>query len=137
MDRANPLATITSYTVQKFFWQNIICSFGVPREIVVDNGRHFDNKAFKSFCLNMGTKVKFVSVYHPPSNGAVDRANGMIFSSIRKNLFEEKRNGKWVDELPKLIWSHNTSESIAMGFTPFRLLYSSEAMTQRKFKMKA
>jgi hypothetical protein len=28
---AKPLATITSVTVQKFFWQNIVCRFGVPK----------------------------------------------------------------------------------------------------------
>jgi predicted transcriptional regulator len=33
---AKPLATITSVTVQKFFWQNIVCRFGVPKAITVD-----------------------------------------------------------------------------------------------------
>jgi len=31
---AKPLAIITSATVQKFFWQNIVCRFGVPKAIV-------------------------------------------------------------------------------------------------------
>jgi hypothetical protein len=35
---AKPLATITSVIVQKFFWQNIVCRFGVPKAINVDNG---------------------------------------------------------------------------------------------------
>jgi ribonuclease HI len=35
---AKPLATITSVIVQKFFWQNIVCRFGVPKAIIVDNG---------------------------------------------------------------------------------------------------
>jgi hypothetical protein len=35
---AKPLATITSVTVQKFFWQNIVCRFGVPKAITMDNG---------------------------------------------------------------------------------------------------
>jgi hypothetical protein len=30
---AKPLATITSATVQKFFWQNIFCRFGVSKDI--------------------------------------------------------------------------------------------------------
>jgi hypothetical protein len=34
---AKPLATITSATVQKFFWKNIVCRFGVPKAITVDN----------------------------------------------------------------------------------------------------
>jgi hypothetical protein len=66
-------------------------------------------------------------VYHPQSNGAVERANGQIFSAIKKCLFEQK-NGKWADELSRVIWSHITIESRTTKFTPFRLLYGAEAM---------
>ena len=51
----------------------------------------------------MGTKLCFASVYHPQSNGAVERANGIIFSRIKKNITEQPK-GKWVDKLPKVIW---------------------------------
>jgi hypothetical protein len=47
---AKPLATITSATVQKFFWQNIVCRFGVPKAIAVDNGTQFDDETFKDIC---------------------------------------------------------------------------------------
>jgi hypothetical protein len=47
---AKPLATITSVTVQKFFWLNIVCRFRVPKAITVDNGTQFDAEAFKEFC---------------------------------------------------------------------------------------
>jgi hypothetical protein len=53
---AKPLATITSAIVQKFFWQNIICCFGVPKAITVDNGTQFDAETFKVFCDQIGTK---------------------------------------------------------------------------------
>jgi hypothetical protein len=72
-------------------------------------------------------------VYHLQSNGAVERANGLIFSGIKKCLFDQKK-GKWVDELPKVIWSHNTTVSRATGFTPFRLLFGAEAMTPEEIK---
>jgi hypothetical protein len=72
-------------------------------------------------------------VYHPQSNGAVERANGLIFSGIKKCLFDQKK-GKWTDELPKVIWSHNTTISRAIGFTPFRLLFGTEAMTPEEIK---
>jgi ribonuclease HI len=52
---AKPLATITSVTVQKFFWQNIVCRFGVPKAITVDNGTQFDAEAFKEFYEQIGT----------------------------------------------------------------------------------
>lgn len=58
---AKPLATITSVTVQKFFWQNIICRFGVPKAITMDNGTQFDAEVFKDFCDRIGTKIHFAS----------------------------------------------------------------------------
>jgi hypothetical protein len=79
----------------------------------------------------LGTHAKFSSVYHPQSNGAVERANGLIFLGIKKCLFDQKK-GKWVDELPKVMWSHNTTMSRATGFTAFRLLFGTEAMTPEK-----
>jgi hypothetical protein len=72
-------------------------------------------------------------VYHPQSNGAVERENGLIFSGIKKCLFDQKK-GKWVDELRKVIWSHNTTVSRATGFTPFRLLFGTETMTLEEIK---
>ena len=81
----------------------------------------------------MGTKLCFASVYHPQSNGAVERANGIIFTGIKKNITEHPK-GKWVDELPKVIWSHNTTESRATKFTPFKLLYGEEAMTPEELR---
>jgi transposase InsO family protein len=75
-----PLATITSVTVQKFFWQNIVCRFGVPKAITVDNGTQFDAEAFREFCEQIGTKIHFASVRHPESNELVERANGIIIT---------------------------------------------------------
>ena len=93
--KAKPLVNITSEAVRKFFWQNIICIFGVLKELTVDNGKQFDSQLFKEFCHSMGTKVMFISVYHPQSNGVVERANGIILSSIKKFLFDQKReNGQ-------------------------------------------
>jgi hypothetical protein len=34
-----PLVNIASASLKKFFWQNIIYRFGVPREITVDNAK--------------------------------------------------------------------------------------------------
>jgi hypothetical protein len=125
---ARAVSTITSKTAQKFFWQNIVCQFGVPSELTVDNDKQFDSQDFRKFCFSIGTKLAFASVYHPQSNGIVERANGKIFTAIKKMLLDDKK-GKWADLLPEAVWALNTTECRATGFTPFRLLYGSEAMT--------
>jgi hypothetical protein len=130
---AKPLATITSVTVQKIFWQNIVCRFGVPKAIIVDNEKQFDAEAFKEFCAQIGTKIHFASVRHPESNGLVERANGIIMTGIMKLIFNQPR-GKWPDELIKVVWSHNTTMSRSTGFTPFKLLFGDEAITPEEAK---
>jgi hypothetical protein len=125
---AKPLATITSVTVQKFFWQNIVCRFGVPKAITMDNGTQFDAETFKDFCDRIGMKIHFASVRHPESNGLVERANDIIMTGIMKLIFNQPR-GKWPDELIKVVWSHNTTASRSTSFTPFKLLFGDKAIT--------
>jgi hypothetical protein len=124
---AKPLLSITSATIQKFFWQNIVCRFSVPHEVTVDNGKQFDSADFRDFCTYLGTKSCFASVYHPQSNGAVKRADGVIFAGIKRNITDLPKS-KWAEELPRVIWSHNTTTSRTTQFSPFKLLYGEEAM---------
>jgi transposase InsO family protein len=130
---AKPLATITSVTVQKFFWQNIVCRFGVPKAITVDNRTQLDAEAFKEFCEQIGTKIHFASVRHSESNELVERANGIIMTGIMKLIFNQPR-GKWLDELIKVVWSHNRTISRSTGFTPLKLLFGDEAITPEEAK---
>jgi hypothetical protein len=62
---AKPFTNVSSVSIQKFFWQNIICRYGVPRHITVDNTKYFAKAMFKDFCQQIETKVAFASVYHP------------------------------------------------------------------------
>jgi hypothetical protein len=41
---------------------------------------------------------------------------------------------KWVEELSRAIWSHNTSISKAINFTSFKLLYREELVTSKEIK---
>jgi transposase InsO family protein len=84
---AKPLATITSATVQKILWQNIVCRLSVPKAITVDNGTQFDAETFNDFCYRISTKIHFASVRHPESNGLVERENGIIMTGIMKLIF--------------------------------------------------
>ena len=113
-----------------------MCRFGVPKEVTVDNGKQFDCITFRQFCSQLGTNLCFALVYHPQSNEAMERANGIIFIGIKKHITELPK-GKWVDELPKVIWSHNTTESRATKFMPFKQLYGEDAVTPEEIKLKS
>jgi hypothetical protein len=106
---------------------------GVLRHITVDNAKYFKNAMFKELCQQIGMKVAFASVYHPQSNGAVEKANSLIFQSMKKILEGEKK-GKWAEVMPVTVWSYNTTVCRATNFTPFQLLYETEAMLPEEIK---
>ena len=37
--KAEPLTSIRAVNIVKFFWKNVVCRFGVPREVTMDNGK--------------------------------------------------------------------------------------------------
>ena len=60
--------TITEKSIRTFVWRNIICRFGIPRVLVSDNGKQFDNSAFRNFCSELGIKNHYSSPAHPQAN---------------------------------------------------------------------
>jgi hypothetical protein len=82
----------------------------------------------------MGVEAAFLSIYHPQSNGAVEKANALIFTSIKK-ILESQSKGKWAEVLPRAVWSYNTSVCRETKFTPFKLLYGEEPITPREIKL--
>ena len=103
----------------------------MPKAITVDNGTQFDAEIFKVFCDQIGTKIHFASLRHRKSNGLVEQANGIIITGIMKSIFNQPE-GKWPDKLIKVVWSHNTAISRSTGFTPFKLLFGDEVITQEE-----
>jgi hypothetical protein len=70
-------------------------------------------------------------VAHPRANGQVERANRMILDALKKKVFDksEKLAGKWIRELPYVVWSLRTHPSRALhGNTPFFMVYGSKAV---------
>ena len=109
---AKPLATITSEAVKKIVLAEHNLQIWSTKNLNIDNGKQFDSDKFKEFCQSIGTKKAFASVYHPESNGAVERANRIVFSAISKTLFNLHK-GRWTEELLKVVWPHNTTASSA------------------------
>jgi hypothetical protein len=106
----------------------------VPRKITIDNAKQFDCHMIRDFYHQMGVEPAFTSVNQPQSNGAMERANALIFSAIKK-ILQDQSKGKWAEELPRAVWSHNTSISRATNFTPFKLLYDEEPVTLQEIKL--
>ncbi|GKA27132.1 reverse transcriptase domain-containing protein [Tanacetum coccineum] len=62
---AKPVATITRNQVKRFVWENIVCRFGLPGEIISDNGKQFRDNPFRDWCEKLCIQQHFASVKHP------------------------------------------------------------------------
>jgi hypothetical protein len=70
----------TSVTVAKAieFVREIMYKFGVPNNIIADNGIQFTVRKFKDLCADSSIKISYASMSHLQSNDQVERSNGMI-----------------------------------------------------------
>ena len=123
---AEALATITERNIWSFVWKNIICRFRIPRVLVSDNGKQFDNNTFKDFCSELGIKNHHSSSAHPQANGQVEVTNWSLLKIIKTQL--EGVKGIWPDKLPSILWAYWTTARTPTGETPFRLAYENDVV---------
>ncbi|GJX14366.1 reverse transcriptase domain-containing protein [Tanacetum coccineum] len=110
---AKAVATISGGQVKKFVWDNIMCRFGLPGEIVSDNGKQFSDNPLKDWL--------------------VERANRSLGEGIKARLGEG--NKKWIEEIPHVLWAHRTMIKSSNGDTPFSLIYGTEAVILAEIRM--
>ena len=123
---AEALTTITEKNIRNFVWRNIVCRYRIPRVLVSDNGRQFENNAFRDFCSELGIKNHYSSPAHPQANGQVEVTNRSLIKIIKTQL--EGAKGIWLDELPSVLWEYRTTAKTPIRETPFRLAYEANAV---------
>ncbi|XP_022889263.1 uncharacterized protein K02A2.6-like [Olea europaea var. sylvestris] len=130
---AEPLATISEPKLRAFTWRSIICRFGIPKVLITDNGRQFDNQPFRNFCSNLGIDHRLTSISHPQSNGLTEVTNRIILQDLRTRISNAR--GSWSDELPSILRTYRTTHRTTTGETPFMLAYGIEAMVPVKIRL--
>ena len=100
--------------------------FWVPNTLILDNGLQFDNKAFGRYFCDLGIKNKYSTPLYLQSNGQVKATNKVILDGLKKRL--ENTKGKWVDELPHVLWTYSTTPRRSTGKTPFSMTYGFETV---------
>ena len=121
-----PLANIGDVDVKRFVWKNIVTRFGIPHVLISENGLQFNNKVFRKYCGELGITNRYSTPVYPQGNGQAEAVNKVIVSGLKKMLDDEK--GKWVEELPYVLWTYRTTPRRSTRETHFSMTYGAEAI---------
>ena len=132
---AEPLATITEQKVRNFVWRSIIFKFRIPKTLVYDNGKQFDNPKFRDFYAELDIKNYYSSPAHPQSNRQVDVTIRTLKLALKTKL--ENLKGKWVEYLPEVLWAYRTTRKSETQETPFALAFGTKAVAPVEVGLKS
>ena len=113
---------------KKFIWKNIIMRFETPHTLISDNGLQFDSKTFRKYCCDFRITNRYSTPAYPQGNGQAEAVNKVIVSRLKKRLDDAK--GRWVEELPHVLWIYRTTPRRSTGETPFSMTYGAEAVNK-------
>ena len=105
-------------SAKRFVWRNIVTRFGVSHTLISDNGLQFDSKTFRSYCGKLGIMNRYSTPAYPQGNEQSKAVNKVIVNGLKKRLDDAK--GKWVEELPHVLWTYRTTPRRFTRETPSR-----------------
>ena len=99
---------------------------GTPHTLISDNGLQFDSKAFRQYYSDLGIKNRYSTPAYLHGNGRAEVVNKVIVNGLKKRLDDAK--GKWVEELPHVLWTYQTTPRQSTRETPFSMTYGADAV---------
>ncbi|XP_041833465.1 uncharacterized protein LOC121634675 isoform X2 [Melanotaenia boesemani] len=117
---ATPTRRKSAEEVAKFLIREVIPRFGIPDRISSDNGREFVEKVLSLVLQGLQISQRLGSVYHPQSQGQVERINGVLKNKLRKIC--ESTGLTWLDALPIALMHIRGTHNRELRLTPHELL---------------
>ncbi|KAI5330163.1 hypothetical protein L3X38_029561 [Prunus dulcis] len=86
----------------------------------------FVGRQITAFLAKYGIKQHLSTPRYPQGNGQAEASNKIVLDCLKKRL--KGAEGKWVDELPRVLWAYCTTKRRTTGKTLFSLAYGTEAI---------
>ncbi|KAI7799815.1 hypothetical protein IRJ41_012432 [Triplophysa rosa] len=117
---ALPLRKATSKAIAKELFL-MFSRVGIPREVLTDQGTPFMSRLMADLCHLLQVKQLRTSVYHPQTDGLVERFNQTLKRMLRRVV--AKDGCDWDLLLPYVLFGVREVPQASTGFTPFELLF--------------
>ena len=95
--------------------KSLFARYGLPEQIVSDNGPQFTSDEFKSFCKSNGIRHITGAPYHPSTNGAIEHAVQTMKKSLKSTVNEQ---GTIYTKLSRFLMIYRSIPHSTTGETP-------------------
>ena len=121
---AFPIRNQEASTIAKLLVDRVFCYFGMPIQILTDQGKNFESELFSELCRCLDIEKIRTTIYKPSTNGVVERFHRTLNSMIGKIIHDNHRN--WHDLIPQILAAYRASEHSATGYSPNKLMLGRE-----------
>ena len=105
----------------------LFARFGIPRQLVSDNGAQFTAAQFAEFARNNGVRRIRVAPYHPSSNGAAERAVQTVKGGLKAAL---RGGGTLSSRLQKFLLAYRVAPHATTGKSPAEMMMGRSIRTR-------
>ena len=105
----------------RFLLDKIVHVFGVPTQIISDQGPAFTSELSASAMEELGVHHSLASAEHAQTNGLVEKMNGTLMDRLA--AFVNIEAGDWDVHLPQAVFSVNSSRQTTTRESPFEVLF--------------
>ena len=81
---------------------------------------------FRRYCGELEITNRYSTPTYSQGNGQAEAINKIIVNGLKKRSDDSK--GKWVEELPHVLWTYRTTPRRSTRETPFSMTYEAEAV---------
>src|SRR6185436_1510618 len=102
----------------------VFSRFGVPLQLLSDNGKEFDNIVLKEICRLLEVDKIRTPTYQARTNGGVERLHRTMNSMLAKVVSDNQRD--WDQHLPHVMGAYRASRHESTGYSPNFLMFGRE-----------
>ena len=105
----------------RFLMDRIVYAFGVPDQVISDQGPAFTSELWAAAMIEMGIRHSLASAEHAQTNGLVEKMNGTLMDRLA--AFVDVVEADWDVRLPQAVFAVNSSCQTTNRSSPFEVLF--------------
>ena len=113
-------------TMERFLYENIFMCYGLPIELVSDQGTHFNNEVIEYLLKEFMVIHHKSAPYHPQDNGQSKSTNKVLCTVLTKVV--EGSCSDWEQKLNSVLWAYRTTYKTSINSMPYEPVFGLNAI---------